>query len=279
MFKRQSGGSVVCRSCGLLVGVNDPECLNCGAKNPGLWGYAPMLKALGDDLGFVNLIMFATGLLYLASLAIDPGGISSGGLSFFSPSGHALFALGASGSLPFYEYRRWWTLLSAGWLHGGALHILFNLYWVRQMVPLTAEIYGGGRTILIYCLSSAAGFFATSTAGLLIGDVPFLRGASLTVGASAALFGLFGAVVYSGRRGGSSHVSRQIQSLAVMLFLMGLVLPVVDNWAHAGGFAGGYLLARWLDPMWPERINHLAWAAALLVMTALSVLLSLATSR
>ena len=53
MFNRQKTGSVVCASCGSLVGVRDEKCYNCGQRNPGMWGFAPMLRSLGNDLGFV----------------------------------------------------------------------------------------------------------------------------------------------------------------------------------------------------------------------------------
>jgi membrane associated rhomboid family serine protease len=52
-------------------------------------------------------------------------------------------------------------------------------------------------------------------------------------------------------------------------------MPRVDNYAHLGGFAGGYLVARWLDPLQPERINHMIAAVFLFAVTALSVLASL----
>jgi len=54
MFGRQTTGSVVCTSCGRLVGVNDETCYNCGRRNPGLWGFGPLLRRLGNDLGFVR---------------------------------------------------------------------------------------------------------------------------------------------------------------------------------------------------------------------------------
>ena len=58
MFKRQRTGSLVCASCGSLVGVNDDKCYNCGRRNPGLWGFGPMLRAFGNDLGFVALVIY-----------------------------------------------------------------------------------------------------------------------------------------------------------------------------------------------------------------------------
>jgi hypothetical protein len=48
-------------------------------------------------------------------------------------------------------------------------------------------------------------------------------------------------------------------------------MPGVDNYAHAGGFGGGWLAARVLDPMKPERIDHLAAAVVCLLLSALSI--------
>src|SRR4029453_2382144 len=56
MLRRQRSGSVICSSCGVLVGINDDRCYNCGRRNPGMWGYAPILRSLGADLGFVPFV-------------------------------------------------------------------------------------------------------------------------------------------------------------------------------------------------------------------------------
>ncbi|MFQ5739979.1 MAG: rhomboid family intramembrane serine protease [Acidobacteriota bacterium] len=276
IFRRQRVGSVVCRSCGLLVGVNDAECYNCGCKNPGLWGFAPVLRQLGKDLGFVNIVTGGCVLLYLATLAVDPSGIRMEGLfSLLAPSGGALFLFGASGAAPFFGAGRWWTVLSAAWLHGGLLHIAFNLLWVRQLAPATAELYGAARTVLIYTVSSVLGFFLSSAVGQYFWFLPGpLRGARMTIGASAPIFGLLGALVYFGRRGGSSHIGSQAKMYAVALGLFGLFFPGIDNWAHLGGFLGGYLTSRWLDPLRPERLDHFVAALACIVLTVLSIFAS-----
>ncbi len=133
----------------------------------------------------------------------------------------------------------WWTIFSAGWLHGGLIHIVMNLLWVRQLAPVVADVYGPGRAIVIYVISSAVGFTLSSVAFFF--PLGLLRGAQLTVGASAPIFGLLGALVCYGRMGGSSMINSQAKSYALMLFLFGLIIPGVDNFAHAGGFVGGYL--------------------------------------
>ena len=89
MFKRQRTGSVVCASCGSLVGVNDEQCYTCGRRNPGLWGYGPLLRRLGTDFGFVPLVIYGCVALYMLSLIVTVmtgGNVMGGGLfSLLSP--------------------------------------------------------------------------------------------------------------------------------------------------------------------------------------------------
>jgi rhomboid protease GluP len=278
VFQRKRTGSVLCPSCGQLVGVNDDRCLNCGRLRPGMWGLTSLLRRLGPDLGFVPIVTWACGVLYLCTLAVDLRGVRTAGLAFLEPSGAALFLFGASGAIPVYEVGRWWTVLSAGWLHGGVLHILFNLMWVRDLAPAVTHLYGGARTVLIYTAATVVGFLASSTAGFLLAGLPRpFAGAPLTIGASAAIFGLLGALVHFGRRGGSSRIGDRAKAFAVILAIFGFVFPGVDNWAHLGGFGGGYLTARFLDPLRPERADHVIAALACLLLSAASVVASVIT--
>jgi membrane associated rhomboid family serine protease len=283
MFRRQTSGSVVCTSCGSLVGVNDPTCYNCGRRNPGLWGYGPALRRLGQDLGFVSLVIYGCAGLYLAMLALTlmmGQDIMGGGLmGLLSPSTSVMIAFGASGAYPVAQLGMWWTVLSAGWLHASALHILFNMLWVKQLGPATSEVYGAGRMIIIYTVSGVTGFLLSSLAGMVLGGarIPFIGAGLLTVGASAPIFGLLGALVYYGRRGGSSMIGTQAKQYALILFLFGLFMGGIDNYAHAGGFLGGYAAGIWLDPLKPERIDHLAIAVGCVAATALSIVASLVT--
>ena len=99
----------------------------------------------------------------------------------------------------------------------------------------------------------------------------------MTVGASAPIFGFLGALMYYGRRSGSSLVHSEAKGYAVTLFVFGLIVPGVDNAAHAGGFIGGYLAGMILDPLKPERGNHMIIALLALVLTGLSILASILT--
>lgn len=274
MFKRPTTGSIVCPNCGRLVGVRDERCLGCGRSNPGLWGLAPLMNRFGRDFGFTEVVVAGCAGLFIITLLLrDPETIGGGVFSLLSPGRRALFLFGASGAGPVFEVGRWWTVLSAAWLHGGVLHILMNMMWIRQLVPALTEFFGVGRLIIIYTLASIAGFGLTSFMGLFNLPGP-LHGASFTVGASAPLFGLFGALVLYGQATGSRTLSRQVWQWVIIFVVIGLLIPFIDNWAHLGGFAGGWLAARWLNPMKAETPQHLVAAVVCLALTALSIVAS-----
>ncbi len=279
MIKRQRTGSVVCPSCGKLVGVNQASCPYCGRRSPGMWGFTPMFRRLGQDFGFTPAVIGGCVLLYAVSLLLDPSGVGMNGIfGLLSPSTKSLFLLGASGEIPVFGLGRWWTIFSASWLHGSLLHILFNMLWVRQLAPETAEAYGPARMVVIYTLAGASGFMLSSLAGhFLFFLPPFLSGARFTIGASASIFGLLGAMVHYGRRKGSSAVGKQALGYAVLLGVFGFVMPGIDNWAHLGGFFGGWAVARWLDPWLPERVDHVIAAFVCLAVTIAAVLASVLT--
>ena len=79
MFERQKTGSVLCSSCGKLVGVNDEVCFHCGRRNPSMWGFGGSLRKLGADMGFVQLVITASVVLYIVALVLDPVGFAADG--------------------------------------------------------------------------------------------------------------------------------------------------------------------------------------------------------
>ena len=264
----------MCPSCGSLVGVRDEKCYTCGRVNPGLWGYGPILRQLGADLGLVRLVIGASSVLYVLTLLASGTSLLrvTSLFSILSPNGQVLYLFGASGAIPVFVYGRWWTLLSAGWLHGGLLHILFNMMWVRDLGPAAAELFGPARTVIIYTASGVTGFALSSVAGLI--PIPLLRGGVFTVGASASIFGLLGALVHYGRSG-SSRIKEQALRYAIPLFLFGLIMPGIDNYAHAGGFLGGYATSYLFNPMTRERGDHLIVAVLCLAATLVAVIVSI----
>src|SRR5580765_2076591 len=277
MFQRRTTGSVVCPSCGSLVGVRDAKCYQCGRANPGLWGFGPAIRRLGSDFGFREVVVGACVTMWVITLLMSGGGLGEGGLlSALSPSTGVLVLFGASGAYPVFIQGRWWTVLSAGWLHGGLLHVAMNMYWVWQMGPAITELFGSARTVIIYTAGGIAGFALSSVAGAYFPNIPFLRTAGLTVGASAPLFGMIGALYHYGRTG--SSIARQMAvSIMIQALIFGLLVPGIDNYAHLGGFAGGYFTSAFLNPMTRERGDHMIVAIACLVATAMSIAASFLT--
>jgi membrane associated rhomboid family serine protease len=280
LFQRKTSGSVVCPSCGSLVGVRDDKCYSCGRANPGLWGFAPAIRALGRDMGFVPLVIGASVTLYVvALLASGSNIIGTGMFTMLSPDYRALMWLGASGAFPVFVEGKWWTVLSATWLHAGILHILFNMMWVRNLGPSAVDIIGPGRTVIIYVVAGVAGFVLSSVMGAYAPALPLIGGGRLgiTVGASASVFGLIGALMHYGRVSGSRLIREETKGYAIMGIVAGLLLPGIDNYAHLGGFLGGYGTSMFFNPLTRERGDHVVIAIICLVATFVAIAASIMT--
>jgi len=229
--------SILCPSCRRLISADEPRCPYCGTSAPGsLWRNNPIAKSffhpdlLVKSIIGINVAMFAVCLLF------SPMGIrmSFNPLTALAPSDNSLLLLGATGTLPIDRFGRWWTLLSANYLHGGLLHILFNMLAFRQLAQLVVREYGGYRMTVIYTLGGIAGF-----------AVSYLAGVVLTIGASAAVCSLMGALIYYGKSRGGIYgrlIYRQVGGWAVAIFVFGVIVPGINNWGHGGGLAAGALL-------------------------------------
>jgi len=228
---------MVCPGCGRLISVNAQECIHCGRKNPGLWGYSPAIKKLlGGAPGVITLLTGACIILYVISILLDVSALLQprGLFGLLAPDDQALYRMGMTGRYMIAQ-GKWWTLITAIYLHGGVLHILFNVLWLRQLGYMVQELFGSSRTFLLFTLTGVAGFVAST----LLSPYP-------TIGASGSIFGLLGALVYYGRKRGGQFgtaIYRQVGSWALVMFLFGFMMPAVNNLAHAGGFIGGYLFA------------------------------------
>jgi rhomboid protease GluP len=236
-----------------------------------------MLRNLGAEFSFAPLVLGACVTLWVITLLMSGGGIGGAGLlSALSPSSAILILFGASGEYPVFVLGRWWSVLSAGWLHAGLLHIAMNMYWVWQMGPAITELFGPARTVIIYTVGGVAGFTLSSFAGAFLPNLPFLHTAQLTLGASAPVFGLIGALYHYGRTG-SSAVKQMATSIMIQAVIFGLLVPNIDNYAHLGGFVGGYFASAFLNPFSRERGDHMIIAMVCLVATALSIAASILT--
>lgn len=208
----------------------------------------PILRELIENrISFVDQITLVCFSLYVLALALDFSNLLSieSLFSFLSPKSGSLLKLGMGGAVPL-SYGHWWTLITATYLHGGVLHILFNMLWLRQIGPLVVELFGASRFFIIYTFAGLSGALVSALAG-----TPFF------VGASGAIFGLFGALIYYGwHRGGTfgSTIFRQMLIWAAIGLVFGFMQPRVDNWGHIGGFIGGVAAAVVLG--YQERIRQ-----------------------
>lgn len=130
------------------------------------------------------------------------------------------------------EYYR---LLSCIFMHGGIIHLICNMYCLYVIGPQVESFFGKIKYIVIYLLSGIIG----SLMSLAITN-------SISLGASGAIFGLLGSILYFGyhyRVYLSQAIKSQIIPLIVLNLFLGFILSGVDNAAHIGGLIGGILVS------------------------------------
>jgi len=255
----------LCPSCGALVGINANRCHQCGANLR--FGLAAWSKGLSEFFGghapvttvllFINVIMFAAELMGTMHAG------KMGGLSIlWSMDGETLYRLGAS-NIAASVFNQWYRLVTAMFLHGGLIHIGFNMMVLLDIGPVVEELYGSSRYLFIYVLTGAAGF------ALSMWFHP-------AVGASGALMGLIGILIaVSGKRGSieARALRSRLISWAVSVFLLGFFIGA-DNVAHFGGLATGFVLGKVMTDRQPvnaserNRAYALGWLAGLVTLAS-----------
>ena len=268
--KKTHSGALLCPNCRKLVSRSAPACPYCGLKNPGSPLKNNLLTRGTSGEQMIRLIIVANIVLFVLSLLIDfrPSQMSMSPFSFLSPSNNSLLVLGSTGTIPLFHLHRWWTLVAASFLHGSLLHILFNMLALNRLGPLVIQEFGVKRMVVIYSLSGVIGYLVSAFVGI-----------RLTIGASAAVCGLIGAMLFYGwHRGGAygKAVFSQLSGWAVGIALFGFALPGINNWGHGGGMAAGFLLAMLLgySERRKETFVHSAFAAVCLGVTGLVLLWS-----
>jgi rhomboid protease GluP len=247
--------SILCPNCRKLISLDEPTCPYCGLVRPGLHQTAGKLQNILFAFGPINTILYANIVFFALSLLLFPGGILTGGspFSFLSPSDQSLLLLGATGTIPVIEYHRLWSLLSASFLHGGILHIVFNMMAFYQLGPFVLREFGLHRFVNIYILTGIAGF-----------ALSVLVGVRFTIGASASICGLIGAIIYYGKSRGGAYgeaIYKQALGWVVGLVIFGFLFSGINNWAHGGGLLSGLLLAYLLG--YNDRKPESAWSKIL----------------
>lgn len=256
--------ATLCPRCRQLIGSEETVCSWCGtARSAPLWKILSWSKGIFASDGVIQAIMTLNIIYYAISILIAPP------VGLLSPSQYSMLLLGATGTIPIDNYGNYWSLLTANYLHGGIIHLVFNLMALRQIAPLAINEYGAARMITIYTIGGVFGFL-----------VSYLAGVPVTIGASAAVCSLVGSLLYYGKsRGGAygSAIYSELSGWVISIFIFGLVFPGINNWGHGGGLVGGMLLGMILGYTEKRRETFISRAMAVLciAVTLLSLVLAL----
>jgi membrane associated rhomboid family serine protease len=253
----------LCPACGSLVGINATRCHECGANLT--FSLAAVSKKLSGLMGdneapattlllIANILMF--GVTWIVSMARGQQGLSV----LFGFNGEALYRLGMG--IPFrYDDFNWYRMLTAMYLHGGLIHIGFNMMALMNIGPAVEQVYGSARYFFCYTVCGFCGSLMSAT----FSSAP-------SVGASGAILGLIGLLLaITTRRGGAymNALRGRLISSVVSIFAIGLFFSGLrtDNWAHFGGLAAGFALGRILTDREPMNVRErniaysLGWSA------------------
>ena len=159
----------------------------------------------------------------------------------------------------------WWRLLAAAFLHGGAVHLVFNLMMLWSLGPALEQSLGSLRFTALYVASAVFG----NVAVCLLYDPR-----QAVLGASGAIFGLMGAAVALNMRSGRHAFAfldfegprRLLGTIAINL-VIGFLLPFVSNTAHVGGLLAGFAVTwLWLVPPRRQATGLRRWQLAFLAL-------------
>ncbi|MHB2017637.1 MAG: rhomboid family intramembrane serine protease [Candidatus Xenobia bacterium] len=162
---------------------------------------------------------------------------------------------------------QWWRLVSAMFLHAGLVHLAVNGYALWILGAITERIYGHGRVLLIYLVAGLAGDLLTYY---------FLDPHEASLGASGAIFGLFGAMLVLELQKALPRLLQRPLMKGVLPWILlnlalGFLLPVlnpvfqqlgwigpqdhilINNYAHIGGLIGGTVTAWLIGPRWQHK--------------------------
>lgn len=258
----------MCPHCRAFIKSSDRVCPYCGGevgpravdrRNPGaiLGGFIPHAHFTTTMILIINFGLFAATVLYSMR--------AGNGDALMGVDGRTLLDFGAK-FREAIQLGQWWRLVTAGFLHGGLFHILMNSWVLFDIGAQVEEIYGAPRLIVFYFLATVFGFYASA-----------VWNPGLSVGASAGIFGLIGAMIALGVRYRTNPMSQMIRGMYVRWAIYGLILgllPGIDNAAHIGGLAAGFGAAFLAGT--PKLVEYSAgerlWRAAAYLCVALTAL-------
>ena len=166
----------------------------------------------------------------------------------------------------------WYRLVTAMFLHGGLIHIGFNMMVLLDIGPMVEEVYGSARYLFLYLVMGIAGYLLSAFAG------------HFSVGASGAILGIIGLLIaITTKRGGMQmkELRSRLISWVVTIFALGFLVGGLrtDNWAHFGGLAAGFLLGKVFADRLPEpgrertQAYALGWIAGIVLIASFALML------
>ncbi len=262
----------ICPACGALVGISATRCHECGTSLR--FSLVAMGKSLGATIGgetpVTTSILILNLLLFGVSLVATNQG--SGGPNLFSGvSGRVLYQLGARQSIAILA-GEWWRLVMPMFLHAGLLHLGMNSLFFVDIGPQVERIYGSARYLFIYVSTGICSFVVSTVWNLQV-----YHGYGVGIGASGALAGLIGVLLgMTMGRGGSYAREIRAQMIRMIGYLVIMaILPIgIDNAAHFGGLAAGFLLGKVFADREPmnaaefKRAYALGWLAGIVVVAS-----------
>jgi membrane associated rhomboid family serine protease len=152
-----------------------------------------------------------------------------------------------------------YRILTSGVLHDGLFHLGVNMYSLWIVGPLVERALGAPRFIALYFASLIAGSFGA----LLVDPLSF------TVGASGAIFGLFGAATVVALASGNRDIGNRLGAIVGINLVLTFAVPVLSVGGHVGGLLGGVVLAGAFVPQ--IRAKRPEWESIAVAMLLVAV--------
>jgi rhomboid protease GluP len=265
----------LCPVCGALVGISATRCHECGANLR--FSLAAISKKLsgvfGENEAPVTTVLLIANVLMLGVswLSFAAAGEGGGLTILWGLMGEPQYRLGASFGPAIFYGNEWWRLITAMFLHAGLVHIGFNMMALMQFGPALEELYGSSRYLFLYVVTGAFGFLLSAARG------------HFSIGASGALLGLVGATLAITSKRGGTYMrelrSRLISSVGILFVLGFSGFMAMDNFAHGGGLAAGFVIGKIFADRQPVNVTEkrtayvLGWLAGIAVIASFVLML------
>ncbi len=267
------------KTCPVCNGINaagDKTCAHCGARLRTRGGemLARFFRQFGMGLGFETLLAAAFIGVYIAVVSggadsslwgLDTNDLVKAGGNF-----HSVEPGLAWDRYPWFfrptVHQQYWRLWTYAFLHGGLMHLGFNVWALLYIAPKAREIYGSNKALVVYVVSGIVAGAASLAWAVLMGK------SMVGIGASGAVCGFIGLMLVWGHTDGTMSGIRMRNSMArwvLYIVVFGIFWGMggggaVDHTAHFGGLLTGGLLALLISPNM-RRGDGTAWRVAGLV--------------